>query len=169
MFCTACGHKLEAGANFCMQCGTALHIEQLGSYKGLYVELDIVGESYRQDALRQLWTGPETTFDAVMIPESNNPHDRNAVRVEIKATHVGYLSRETAEAYRSYRNDKRCKVPVHLVREGLMEPSGCLQGKVKPTRRKLGGPSNPSKQWQQSCPAALPRLPQLARRPLGDG
>lgn len=136
MFCTACGHKLEAGANFCTQCGAALHIEQLESYKGLYVELDIVGESYRQDALRQLWTGPETTFDAVMIPENNNPHDPNAVRVEIKATHVGYLSRETAEAYRSYMNDKRSKVPVHLVKGGPDGTIGVFTGKSKADKEK---------------------------------
>ena len=37
----------------------------------------------------------------MLIPEPENPHDANAVRVEIKGRKVGYLSRVEAAHYRS--------------------------------------------------------------------
>jgi hypothetical protein len=64
-----------------------------------------------------------------MIPENDNPHDRNAVRVEVEGRHVGYLSRETAKDYRSYMNDQRCAVPVHLVRGGPEGTIGVFTGR----------------------------------------
>jgi hypothetical protein len=70
------------------------------------VTLGIVGESYRQTALRtlagsRLKTGQQVTFTAVLRPEPQNPHDANAVKVEtMDGSHLGYLSREDAGAYR---------------------------------------------------------------------
>lgn len=70
------------------------------------VTLGIVGESYRQTALRalagtRLKTGQQVTFTAVLQPEPQNPYDGNAVRVEsTNGSHLGYLSREDAIAYR---------------------------------------------------------------------
>src|SRR5690606_15901001 len=57
---------------------------------------DVVGESYRQDALVALapTLGSDREFVAALVPEPTNPHDGNAVKVCIAATdeHVGYLS-----------------------------------------------------------------------------
>lgn len=39
-------------------------------------------------------------LDALLIPERNNPHDKNGVRVEIHGRQVGHLSRASAKAYR---------------------------------------------------------------------
>jgi hypothetical protein len=104
--------------------------ESLPAYKAAYLHLDIVGESYRQHVIRQLWDdGAGRTFTAIMIPESDNPHDRNAVRVEVEGLHVGYLSRETAKDYRGYMNDQRCAVPVHLVRGGPEGTIGVFTGR----------------------------------------
>ncbi|HET7130524.1 MAG TPA: HIRAN domain-containing protein [Gaiellaceae bacterium] len=72
----------------------------LGGDETLYV----VGESYRQDALWQLVGGTReegvrVECVAQLVPEPDNPHDRNAIAVFIKGEHVGYLSRSDAAAY----------------------------------------------------------------------
>ena len=68
--------------------------------------LEVVGESYRQD---NLWravgipmTGKRVNCKtvAVLVPETGNQHDANAVAVWIKGLHVGYLCREDAASYR---------------------------------------------------------------------
>ena len=67
--------------------------------------LDVVGESYRQDAL---WTivGGHTTehvrqqVTAILLPETENPHDSNAISVWVNGLQVGFLSREDAARYR---------------------------------------------------------------------
>lgn len=41
------------------------------------------------------------TVDAVLILENTNPHDANAVRVEIDGALIGYLSRDNARRYRA--------------------------------------------------------------------
>lgn len=44
---------------------------------------------------------------AVLIPEKNNPHDINAVKVEIFGLRVGYLAREDAVIYRQALGAKK--------------------------------------------------------------
>jgi hypothetical protein len=67
----------------------------------------IVGESYAQSALKALagprrQRGEDVVFTAVLVPDPDNPHDSNAVRVNIhNGAHVGYLSREDAVSYRA--------------------------------------------------------------------
>ena len=66
--------------------------------------VDVVGESYYQEALTALCRGQERSGDvqmdrAVLIPEPDNPHDRNAVRVSVSGRTVGYLGREDARRY----------------------------------------------------------------------
>lgn len=66
--------------------------------------LEVVGESFRQEALWRLAGGHTVErvrcpAVAVLEPEPTNPHDRNAVRVLIEGHHVGYLSREDAALY----------------------------------------------------------------------
>ncbi len=68
--------------------------------------LDVVGVSRRQDVLasavrRHAGEGRTITLDALLVLEDSNPHDANAVRVEIDGQHVGYLSRDNARRYRA--------------------------------------------------------------------
>jgi hypothetical protein len=63
-----------------------------------------VGVSHYQGALRRIagaaGAGPvRREVDAALVPEPTNPHDPNAVRVEIDGELVGYLSREDAVRY----------------------------------------------------------------------
>lgn len=65
---------------------------------------EVVGESYRQDSLERL--GAEARrqrcdwVPAMLVLEDDNPHDAQAVRVEIAGLHVGYLSRAQAPQFR---------------------------------------------------------------------
>lgn len=68
--------------------------------------VDVVGVSRRQDALAAVVdqhgrSGRTVTVDALLILEDANPHDANAVRVEIDGELVGYLSRDKAARYRA--------------------------------------------------------------------
>jgi hypothetical protein len=67
--------------------------------------LDIVGESHYQAALERLAggrseDGVRVKTTATLILETNNPHDPQAVRVDIRGRTVGHLSREDARTYR---------------------------------------------------------------------
>lgn len=68
--------------------------------------VDVVGVSRRQDTLagiveRHGRNGRTVTIDALLIPEDANPHDANAIRVEIDGALIGYLSRDNARRYRA--------------------------------------------------------------------
>jgi hypothetical protein len=68
--------------------------------------VEVVGVSRRQQALaaiveRHGRSGRTVTTDAVLVLEDTNPHDANAVRVEIDGEMVGYLSRDNARRYRA--------------------------------------------------------------------
>ena len=58
--------------------------------------VNVAGESHYQDALRAISGQGEIRHDteARLIPEPDNPHDANAVRVEIDGAKVGYLPRD---------------------------------------------------------------------------
>lgn len=71
-------------------------------------DFDIVGESHYQDTLEDVCGGrSEDAADhdtlAILIPQPDNPHDRNAVRVVMlvddEMETVGYLSRDQAVPY----------------------------------------------------------------------
>ena len=68
-------------------------------------DLQVVGESHRQDELKRV-AGPYTREGrrvqelAVMMPDNSNPHDANAVMVKIGTGVVGYLDRENARRWR---------------------------------------------------------------------
>ncbi len=68
--------------------------------------LDVVGESFRQDDLRELMAtyGSDKWFSGFLMPEPFNPYDKNAVGVmlivaeeEYKVVQVGYLGKEQAK------------------------------------------------------------------------
>lgn len=66
--------------------------------------LEVVGESFHQDALWKLVGGYTTEpvrveCRAALVPEPENPHDVNAIKVLIDGLLVGHLSREDAPAY----------------------------------------------------------------------
>lgn len=66
--------------------------------------LEVVGESYYQDALWRIVGGireDRVRHDvvAMLLPEPDNEYDRNAIAVRISGLHVGYLSRHDAAAY----------------------------------------------------------------------
>lgn len=68
--------------------------------------VEVVGASRRQDAIeaivaREGRSGRTVTVDAVLLLDDANPHDPNAVRVEIDGALVGYLSRDNARRYRA--------------------------------------------------------------------
>lgn len=68
--------------------------------------VEVVGVSRRQDALidiveRHGRSGRTLSVDAQLVPENSNPHDPNAVRVEIDDALIGYLSRDNAARYRA--------------------------------------------------------------------
>ena len=65
---------------------------------------EVVGESHYQESLRMVATVHERDAHgpmlALLTPEADNPHDRNAVSVKIGNRHVGYLPKGVAPAYR---------------------------------------------------------------------
>jgi hypothetical protein len=67
--------------------------------------LEVVGESYRQEALWRIVGAPPGSrvrhpVNAVLYPETANSHDPNAISIQIDGHLVGYLAREDAAAYR---------------------------------------------------------------------
>lgn len=68
--------------------------------------VEIVGESYYQDALNEIaggktFEGVEKVVEAQLVLEDSNPKDPKAVRVDVDGRPVGYLSREVARQYRT--------------------------------------------------------------------
>ncbi len=60
---------------------------------------EIVGESHYQSDIRKLTRTGERVYRArvLLLPEPDNPHDSNAVRVtDFRGATLGYLPRETA-------------------------------------------------------------------------
>ncbi len=72
---------------------------------GQRVEIEIVGESFRQDAVRAVAKVADgAPFDLYLLPDPSNPHDRNAVRVMVGNLHVGFLPRDAAKVWK-----RRCQ------------------------------------------------------------
>lgn len=73
---------------------------------------NVVGESFYQSALKVIVAATEhkqkdyeaIPTRAVLVPENDNPHDANAVRVDISGLQVGHLSRKDAKRYRTALN-----------------------------------------------------------------
>jgi HIRAN domain len=62
------------------------------------VEVQVVGETYHADAIRKAEQATGREPIAELIPQPDNPHDRNAVAVNLNDFHVGYLSRQIVPA-----------------------------------------------------------------------
>lgn len=79
-------------------------------------ETKVVGESHYQPALDKICggrceDGVNQHASATLVLEDDNRYDKNAVRVEISNTTVGYLAREDARLYRKRLRDKGNKAP----------------------------------------------------------
>ena len=72
------------------------------SQRGAWYETEIVGESNYQANIECYCTPGDSNIEltADLILENDNPHDKNAVMVEIGGRTVGYLSRQDAKLYR---------------------------------------------------------------------
>ncbi len=81
---------------------------------------EIVGESHYQNNLSRI-AGPKTEagkkYDtiALLVPETNNPHDPNAVGITIGGVQVGHLAREHAVEYRKHIGSKIGRCPARVV------------------------------------------------------
>lgn len=69
-------------------------------------DLEVVGESFYQDALWRIVGGHRVErirveTEAVLVAETDNAYDANAISIWINGCKVGHLSREDAAAYRS--------------------------------------------------------------------
>jgi hypothetical protein len=88
------------------------------------VELDIVGEGPRQDALAMI-AGPKEAESKLKIVgvtlrcEPSNPYDANAIRVEVMGQHVAYVAKAQA-GWLSPRMRQTCG--------GIVEVSGLIVG-----------------------------------------
>ena len=68
--------------------------------------IEVVGVSRRQHVLADIVerhgrSGRTVAVAALLVLEPENPHDPNAVRVEIDGALIGYLSRDNAARYRA--------------------------------------------------------------------
>lgn len=69
--------------------------------------MEVAGEWYRAENLRALFaqhaqisaSGTEIRLPAVLVPDSGNPYDANAVAVFVDNLHVGYMERADAKKY----------------------------------------------------------------------
>ncbi|MFP1683333.1 HIRAN domain-containing protein [Alloalcanivorax sp. C16-1] len=76
------------------------HIRSTGRF-----DINVAGESFYQEALidieARLGRGwDDEGLQAFIVPEDDNPHDRNACGVYIDGEKVGHLSRENAREFR---------------------------------------------------------------------
>lgn len=73
----------------------------------LVYDQEVVGESFYQDNLLQIAgektdESKEVECTALLVPEPENKHDRNAVAVYINNLKVGHLSRDDAADYQEF-------------------------------------------------------------------
>lgn len=78
-----------------------------------YPNTEVAGEFARMDSIHKaIGRKPKKDEEierndliAVLVPEPTNPHDKNAVMVQINGQHVGYLEKEVAVLYVSAISD----------------------------------------------------------------
>ena len=72
-----------------------------------YANTEVAGEFARVDSIHKaIGRKPKldeeielTDLVAALVPEPSNPHDRNAIMVQINGQHIGYLEKEDAARY----------------------------------------------------------------------
>jgi hypothetical protein len=90
--------------------------------------LEVVGESHYQQALRELVGSTadrvRIAVDAMLMPETDNKYDSNAVSVWISGRIVGYLSREAAAELRPGLLDLQRKRGTAVALPGVIAGGG---------------------------------------------
>lgn len=87
---------------------------------------EVAGEYYNQDALKGIWrrSGERESniidVQARLVFEDGNPHDSNAVRVEITGRKVGYVPAGLATEFRQrlqeiIPNSRAASCPAHVI------------------------------------------------------
>ena len=81
---------------------------------------EVVGESQYQSALATQYrrlggNGHDLKTTASLCPDDNNPHDVNAVRIELSGQTVGYLKREAARIYRESLGNQPSRCGAKIV------------------------------------------------------
>jgi hypothetical protein len=92
-------------------------------------DLEIVGEASYQDSLWALCGGSKGDrirhkIVAVLVPEPGNPHDPNAISVQIDGKLVGYLAREAATQYLPGLRRAMERCGGHVALEGVIVGGG---------------------------------------------
>jgi rubrerythrin len=92
---------------------------------GGHETLEVVGESHYQESLWRIVGGRTTEpvhyeTHAVLVPDTRNQYDANAIEVRVEGALVGYLSRDDAAAYhpgvtKLMENNGRRLVALHAV------------------------------------------------------
>lgn len=86
------------------------HWESKGAFK-----ITVAGTSRYRSAIAAIAQNPPNTHSLViclayLVPDDQNPHDANAVKVMIEGRTVGHLSASFAKSYRSYLSE----LPSHI-------------------------------------------------------
>jgi tetratricopeptide (TPR) repeat protein len=115
---TQCGGVRETKIEYAAKPSTG------AAFYGGNHDLEVVGESYYQDALWQVVGGRTTdrvraNVRAILVPETDNPYDSNAISVWIDGRKVGHLSREDASDYRAgllaLEAREQCRIALEAV------------------------------------------------------
>jgi hypothetical protein len=92
--------------------------------------IEVVGESHYLDNLRSIAGRGEVRLEcaALLVPDDDNRHDKNAVKVIIQGKQVGHLSRKLAREYRAKMaeqgmGDVVAEVPAIIVGGGKDKPN----------------------------------------------
>lgn len=124
----------HAGSKLCKQIGGVM----LMPADAHEFPLNAVGESYYEDALRYVVgviEGATADFrcDAALVPYDTNPHDANAVAVQVDGLTIAHLGRHDAEAHR-----KALTVAgtpgARTMRPMLIAGGGIIDGEKQPFR-----------------------------------
>lgn len=92
-------------------------------------DLEIVGEANYQEALWAICGGAvgdriRHRVVAVVVPEPQNPHDANAISIQIDGQLVGYLARDVAVLYGSGLKDLMTRSGGYVALEGVIVGGG---------------------------------------------
>jgi hypothetical protein len=110
-------------------------------------DLEVVGEASYQDNLWRVVGGGGSSNDrvrvevsAVLVAETDNPYDANAVSVWVQGLRVGYLSREDARRYRpgSPRSTSSRRWWSPRLRISAPSCAGCRPGSRSPSVPRCG-------------------------------
>ena len=95
-------------------------------------DLEVVGESHYQDALWRVAGGRTTErvrveTEAMLVREPDNPHDSNAISVQIDGATVGYLCRDDARKYLPGLRDLETRHGARISLRGVVVGGGIRQ------------------------------------------